>query len=528
MAKNKITQHPNTVTKENIENVMQQAITLELATIPTYLSTYYSINRAQDQDILHAKIKEQLSKSELRTSTEIEKLAQELKLDVLVYANKAAALTMSVVIEEMLHLALACNVKQGVCQSAPDLMGISKVLKFPAILDGHQPEFEINTAKLSLDQLTTFLQIESPKKFDQFHLEKQEQGVVDYNTIGGLYQMIEDCVEKHFPGPYNQRSQLLPPDKDGNRPRPYYSQNSVNTVHYDRKHNPQFASADDSGELVGVYDSRTAIEAMKLICEQGEGVKEKDVPQHFLHWGKDKMPIPMPVVDDNDGGKKVEFWEGDYDDAEGKEPAHFAKFLEAYSLGHHYQEKFKGIEGLDDFFSYFVYNQDISPTQADYNASGNEALILASKLGNAVFAYILLMIEACYHKDESTQYELFMYGIHKSMIWLLSGVGNKINQYTYTSGNQMDTNGNITSHGTQAYKGALTFEHFAFEKSYARPKAQIMDLVDQLSKVDPARWGWASTIEYENYYAALPDVSLDHHIVKDMPATPSTPYTHKH
>ena len=125
------------------------------------------------------------------------------------------------------------------------------------------------------------------------------------------------------------------------------------------------------------------------------------------------------------------------------------------------------------------------------------------------------MIETCYHKDESTQYELFMYGIHKSMIWLLSGVGNKINTYTYAKSNQ-------------AYKGALTFEHYPFESSYARPKAQILDLVDQLAKADPSNWGWASKLEFENYYAALPDVSLDHHIVKDMPQIPSTPYKHKH
>jgi len=35
---------------------MQQAIALELATIPTYLSTYYSINRAPNQDTLYAKL----------------------------------------------------------------------------------------------------------------------------------------------------------------------------------------------------------------------------------------------------------------------------------------------------------------------------------------------------------------------------------------------------------------------------------------------------------------------------------------
>ena len=156
MSAKKLFKFATEVTPDNIEDVMQQAIALELATIPTYLFTYYSINRAQDQDKLHKKLKEQLSASGKRSQEEIDKLSQELKVDILVYANKAAALTMSVVIEEMLHLALSCNVKQAVCQVEPDIMGIGKVLTFPTQLDGHEPEFPINAGKLSMDQLTTF------------------------------------------------------------------------------------------------------------------------------------------------------------------------------------------------------------------------------------------------------------------------------------------------------------------------------------------------------------------------------------
>ncbi|MEQ6123029.1 ferritin-like domain-containing protein [Pseudotenacibaculum sp. MALMAid0570] len=508
MSSKKLFKFATEVTPDNIEDVMQQAIALELATIPTYLSTYYSINRAQDQDKLYAKLHAQLSESGKRSADEVNRLAQELKVDILVYSNKAAALVMSVVIEEMLHLALSCNVKQAVCQVAPDLMAIGKVLDFPTQLDGHEPEFPINAAKLSLKQLTTFLQIESPQPFTDPHADLLRAAKVEYKTIGLLYQKIMKCIEDNFPGPYNKRPQLLPPEKGG-KPRPFYSQNSMNTVHYDRDHNPHFANENDNSQLVGVYDAPTAIEALHLIVEQGEGstTNQNGKKQHILEWGKDKMPIPMEVVVNEDNSAEVVFWPGDFED-EGEEPAHFAKFLEAYSLGDYYEKKFKKYYELDDFYSYFVYDQDSNPKQADYEASGNQALALANKLGNAVFAYILLMVETCYYKDEDTQYDLFMFGIHKSMILLLSETGNHINSYSYNKGNQ-------------AYKGALTFEPYSFEQSYLRPKEQILAILDELSQVDSywADWG-------ENYFPSLPDVGMDHSIIENVPNVPTTPYKH--
>jgi hypothetical protein len=511
MSSKKLFKFDTEVTPDNLEDVMQQAITLELATIPTYLSTYYSINRSQDQDKLYAILHKQLSASGERRKVDINKLAHELKVDILVYSNKSAALTMSVVIEEMLHLALSCNVKQAVCQVAPDILGIGKVLTFPMQLDGHEPEFPINAAKLSLKQLTTFLQIESPKPFKDPYADLLKGAKVEYKTIGLLYKKIMECIEQNFPGPYKKRPQLLPPET-GAGPRPYYSQNSMNTVHYDRDHNPHFANENDSGELVGVYDSATAIEALHLVVEQGEGstTKQNEKKHHTLIWGPDKMPIPMEVVVNEKKEAEVVFWPGDYED-EGKEVAHFAKFLEAYSLGDYYEKKFKKYHELDDFYNYFVYDQDSNPKQADYEnpKGGNQALALANKLGSSVFAYILLMIETCYYKDEHTQYELFMFGIHKSMIWLLSETGNHINTYSYSKDNQ-------------AHKGALTFEPHDFQQSYLRPKEQILAILDELGQVDSYWKDWG-----ENYFPSLPDVAVDHSIIKDIPKVPNTPH-YKH
>jgi hypothetical protein len=80
-------------------------------------------------------------------------------------------------------------------------MGIGKVLSFPTMLDGHKPEFPINAAKLSLDQLSTFLQIESPAPFvDPADTAETDQSVIKYPTIGAFYDMIIACVTINYPG----------------------------------------------------------------------------------------------------------------------------------------------------------------------------------------------------------------------------------------------------------------------------------------------------------------------------------------
>jgi len=296
------------------------------------------------------------------------------------------------------------------------------------MLDGHEPEFSINAAPLSLAQLATFLRIESPRPFeDPADALEKAQKVVPYKAIGQLYLNIQQCITDNFPGPYPAKPLLVSAPKSAARHRPYYSQNSINTVYYDREHAPKFASSSDSGDLIGVTDAPSAIAAINEIMHQGEGnVKDN---QSVLRFGPNHMPIPLPVK--NGQGQ---FKPGDYDDTPDSELSHFAKFLEAYSLGEHYQQKFAVIGGLNDFFSCFVCKQAPNPKQVDYQVASNVALAACAPLGNAIFTYILLMIEACYSADEDTQFRVFMYGVHKSMIWLLSGIGNGIRNYTYTRG----------------------------------------------------------------------------------------------
>lgn len=473
------------VNDDNFAEAMVQAISLELATIPTYLSTYYSIKRSPNQTNMFDAIQKQMPAG---FSPEIWKsIAEELTVDVLVYANQSAALIMSVVIEEMLHFALSSNVHQAMI-SPPELVTISSGVSFPTKLDGHEPLFPINLGKLSLQQLKTFLQIESPNPFEL--KRPMLRKAVPYKTIGEFYDMIMSYIKNDFNGEFRVGEPQLLPDQ------PFYSENSINTVYYDRDHKPVFTNADDSGGLNGVFDKFTAIEALRKIVDQGEG-----------HQGGNKlvlddndMPIPLPVVDG-----KVIFKEEDLDDTDKQELAHFDKFLEAYSLGAHYEEKF-GQYGIN-FFDLFVYNQIDNPKLADY--AENEVLALIAELGDALFTYIVLMIETCYHADESTQFKVFMYGIHKSMIWLLSELGNAINGETFTKDGK-------------TYQGALCFEYFDFSKSTERPKAQMIDLANKLiaaSGGTNSSWAWLLTDPA--YMNSLPDVGLDHSVTPNMPAIPN-------
>ncbi|MFY0630468.1 MAG: hypothetical protein JXR05_08810 [Flavobacteriaceae bacterium] len=472
------------VNDENFAEAMVQAIALELATIPTYLSTYYSINRNPSQEDVYNNVLAALPKS--LDATEAEAIAQELTIDIQVYANKTAALVMSVVIEEMLHLSLSSNVNQAMI-GPPPLVDIASTLSFPTQLDGHEPEFPINLAKLSMNQLKTFLQIESPNPFTEGTPEKLK--VIKYTSIGEFYDMIIDYVQNKYTGRFDiERPQLLPD-------QPFYSQNSINTVYYDRDHNPHFTSDEDSKGLLGVVNKETAIDAMNEIIEQGEGHQGGTK----LRFDTNGMPIPLPV---NDKGE-VEFSPEDYDDPDKKELSHFAKFMEAYSLGGYYGDKFKS-HGIDrDFFSFFVYDQAPNAKAADY--ANNEALQLIAELGNAMFTYIILMVETCYHSDKSTQFNVFMYGIHKSMIWLLSEFGNGIHKEMYTKDGR-------------AYQGSLGFEFYDFSKDTKNtPKEQMVAMATKLGSISPS-WEWLITDTA--YLESLPDVGLDYSVKVNEPLVP--------
>lgn len=447
---------PNSeVNPDNLGAAIQQAIEIEIATIPVYLYTYYSIIRTPNQDAISGGLVQALVKSGM-PHADAAATALDLSAEIMVYANKAGALIMSVAIEEMLHMALSSNLKQALA-GTPELVGKSPSV-WPACLPGHMPEFPIDRARLSLDQLMTFLKIESP---DPLPDKQFLQAPFPYKTIGQFYGMIEDCIKNNDLSYRTFLPQLVPG-------KGYYAQNNIDTVYYDKQHKPHFVNADDSGDLVYVQDRDSAIKAIHLIVEQGEGNTD--------------APGLMPDGTVNCGA----IVPADYDDPAKEELSHFEKFTQIYCQYQALTSRFNSLGiGAVDISQYFVANVPRNPSTSDYPAN----IQPVSTLLNAVYTYIFVMTEGCYKQGGNTQYEIFMFGIHKSMIFILNSLCGDIMNLSYTGKDN------------KTYQAAPTFEDYSFGL-LSSPKSQLIDLYNTAVAAYPA-------ISYlAQRFQDLPDVAL--------------------
>ena len=169
--------------RQNLLRHLQTAVEIELSTIPIYLYTYYSINRApSDCDSLP-------NGRELAT-----------------FANKSGGLIMSVAVEEMLHMSLACNILRAL-GGQPALYGKSPGT-YPTNLPHHKKGFSVGLSKLSENQLKKFLDIEKPEKKGA-----KPQGD-NWDTIGQFYDYIEGLIKKTSDKDYQHEDNQLARGKE--------------------------------------------------------------------------------------------------------------------------------------------------------------------------------------------------------------------------------------------------------------------------------------------------------------------------
>ena len=255
-----------------LKSGLQTAVEVELATIPIYLGTYYTINRTYQ--------KGSPQKADAFPKTPISR-----------FADEAGALIMSVAVEEMLHMSLSSNILYSLGQD-PLLYGKAPA-PYPAHLPGHAENvacgahndsrnIPIPLAKFSFDQLSHFLAIEYPAPVGA----PPEAG--NWDTIGQIYSYLRCIISSKWiiDSDFRVRQDNAQQIASGD-----YSPNNIDTVFPNAEfdfQNPKPVPAPDSTAKVASYGSdenshvgsaqlleinscETAIQAITTICFQGEG-----------------------------------------------------------------------------------------------------------------------------------------------------------------------------------------------------------------------------------------------------------------
>ena len=138
-----------------------------------------------------------------------------------------------------------------------------------------------------------------------------------------------------------------------------------------------------------------------------------------------------------------------------------------------------------DIGQFFVINFPTNPSTAHYP----KQIAAVSDLINGVYTYLFVMVENCYKQTGNTQYETFMFGVHKSMIFILNSLCGDIQGLSY-----QDKEGNL-------FTAAPTFEDYPFGL-VSTPKSQLIDLYNIAVQAYP-------TISYlQQRILDLPDVPL--------------------
>lgn len=232
--KNKLNQ---ATTLQELFPFVQNAIELEHATIPPYLTAMFSLKPGTEReiwDIIH-----------------------------------------SIVIEEMMHMTISSNIMNAIGGS-PDINKAKFVPEYPGALPmgiGEKEGLIVNLTAYSQKQVhDCFMEIEEPEEPLDLNTRKQPvsqmlvvEGIITelpeptYDTIGEFYEALKKQILKINPGP-------LPGDASKQVTSPFF----------------------DSSRLFPVTTGKEAAQAIDIIVEEGEGSTKspKDGEGEFAHYYK--------------------------------------------------------------------------------------------------------------------------------------------------------------------------------------------------------------------------------------------------
>ncbi|GIG59989.1 membrane protein [Longispora fulva] len=137
-----------------IRNCLQTAVALELSTLPPYLCAYWSIQKS----------------------------------------GETTSLIHSVVMDEMYHLGLVCNMLTAV-GTVPNVLAAARSLDYPGHLPGGVwPDLTVSLSGLTKESVRTFMQIEEPENPLAYARSAKP-------TIGNFYSGISQAFQQLSPAP---------------------------------------------------------------------------------------------------------------------------------------------------------------------------------------------------------------------------------------------------------------------------------------------------------------------------------------
>ena len=167
--------------------------------------------------------------------------------------SDARRLITSVVVEEMLHLALTTNLLLAL--GGEPHFGAGLVPRYPSLLAHHRPDLPLELRRCTPEVVrTTFMAIERPEK--RGALPQADE----YETLGQFYLALEEALhrlsaEGNVFADHQPHRQLADPSFYG----------------------PVAFDVADSGGLTLIRDLESACRALEVIIDQGEGVGDE-------HW----------------------------------------------------------------------------------------------------------------------------------------------------------------------------------------------------------------------------------------------------
>ncbi|NKQ71762.1 hypothetical protein C3Y89_15585 [Rhizobium sp. UPM1132] len=216
-------------TLDELKEFLHRAMQLEHATIPPYLTALYSIKPGVNRD--------------------------------------AAQVLRVIVVEEMLDLTIAANILNAI-GGTPDLTRPDFAVNYPASLPDGETDFKVSIQAFSREALATFLKIERPARRPE-HLagkgliqRKNSPHItalgsdprhedLHFYSIGEFYSAIADGIKYLEAEARRAGTTIFIGDKFRQITSEYYYSGG--------------------GELFPVTDLKSALEAIELIMEQGEG-----------------------------------------------------------------------------------------------------------------------------------------------------------------------------------------------------------------------------------------------------------------